>query len=198
MISKRMFAFVASFFGLALAGVPNALAGCGGFNMSQPHHTSLQTQYGQARLLRTSGGTHDHPSIVGMWHVKFVAENSPGTPDGTEIDAGYSQWHSDGTETMNSGHFSPLNSNFCLGVWKQVDECKYKLNHFATYWDATANVLVGPARVQEEVTLNPGGDQFAGTFSVDQYDEAGNLLGHVQGVITGTRMTVDTPAESIF
>jgi hypothetical protein len=198
MTSKRLFAFGASIFGLALSWAPNALAGCGGFNMAQAHHTSLQMQYGEARLLRTSGAPHDRASIVGMWHVKFVAENSPGTPDGAEIDAGYSQWHSDNTETMNSGHFSPLNSNFCLGVWKQVGDCKYKLNHFATYWDATSNVLVGPARVQEEVTLSPGGDQFAGTFSVDQYDEAGNLLGHVQGVITGTRMTVDTPAESIF
>jgi hypothetical protein len=198
MATKRMFAFAASIFGLALSWVPNALAGCGGFNMPQAHHTGLQLQYGQARLLRTSGAQQGPMSIVGMWHVKFVAQNSPGTPNGAEIDAGYSQWHSDGTETMNSGHFSPQNSNFCLGVWQQVDQCKYKLNHFATYWDATTNVLVGPARVQEQVTLNAAGDAFTGTFTIDQYDEANNLLGHVQGVITGTRMTVDTPAESIF
>jgi hypothetical protein len=185
---------------LTLLLVPNASAGCGGVAQPLPSHSGWHAQVGQPQLLSAAfTRVSDHEAaIVGFWHIKFVAKNSPGTPDGAEIDAGYSQWHSDGTEIMNSGHFSPLNSNFCLGVWKQVGQCQYKLNHFATYWDSTTNVLVGPARVQEEVTLNPEGNQFTGSFSIDQYDEAGNVLGHVQGVVTGTRIGVDTPAQSIF
>ena len=56
-------------------------------------------------------------TIVGFWHVKFVSEGSEGIPDGTEVDAGYSQWHSDGTEIMNSAGRSPITGSFCLGVW---------------------------------------------------------------------------------
>jgi len=41
-------------------------------------------------------------SIVGFWHVKFVSEGTTGIPDGTIIDMGFSQWHSDGTEILNS------------------------------------------------------------------------------------------------
>lgn len=48
-----------------------------------------------------------------------------------------------------------MNSNFCLGVWKQVGQCRSKLNYFATYWDSTTYALVGPVRSPEEVTLNP-------------------------------------------
>jgi len=135
---------------------------------------------------------------VGFWHVKFVSKGSAGIPDGAEVDAGYSQWHSDGTEIMNSAGRSPITSNFCLGVWTKVGERKYKLNHFATAWDPTGSTLIGPANIQEEVTLSADGCKFSGTFTIDQYTEAGNRLAHVVGDITGTRITVDTPSQSIF
>jgi hypothetical protein len=48
------------------------------------------------------------------------------------------------------------------------------------------------------VTLAPGGNKFSGTFTVDQYDESGNVLVLLLGTITGTRIDVNTPAESIF
>jgi hypothetical protein len=41
------------------------------------------------------------------------------------------------------------------------------------------------------------GNHFAGTLTIDQYDESGNNLAHIQGVITGTRITVDILTESI-
>src|ERR1044072_6868291 len=60
-----------------------------------------------------------HVSIVGFWHVDFIAEgNTNGIPDGTSIDSAYVQWHSDGTEIMNSSR-DPRTSSFCLGVWKK-------------------------------------------------------------------------------
>jgi hypothetical protein len=35
------------------------------------------------------------------------------------IDAGFAQWHSDGTEIMNS--HAPATSNFCLGSGGELD-----------------------------------------------------------------------------
>jgi hypothetical protein len=138
------------------------------------------------------------PAIVGFWHVKFVSEGSQGIPDGTEVDAGYSEWHSDGTEIMNSGGRSPITSNFCLGVWQQTAASTFVLNHFATAWDPTGSTLIGPANIQEKVTLGPNGNSFAGTFTISQYDEVLNLQQSVHGTITGTRITVTTPPSSIF
>jgi hypothetical protein len=185
---------------LTLLLVPNASAGCGSIDRPPlPFHSNFHSQLGQARVLSVAlTNISDHEDgIVGFWHVKFVSKDSPGVPDGTEIDAGYSQWHSDGTEIMNSGGRSPITSNFCLGVWERVGECQYKLNHFATSWDPTGSKLVGPVRIAEDVTLK-NKNEFSGTFAIDVYDESGNSLAHLQGMITGTRIDPSTPATSIF
>src|ERR1700739_3757370 len=96
--------------------------------------------------------------IVGMWHVTFTAEgNSAGPPDGTSIDNAIVVWHGDHTEIMNSGG-PPQDGDFCLGVWKKVGKCKYKLNHFAWGGNDTTNASTGigtpagPAHIVEEVT----------------------------------------------
>ncbi len=203
---------------LALLVVPSSTAQCGGIRLPGATHSSWHFQPGPARLLRAAYVTNDdwedrgNGGIVGFWHVKFVSDGittgiPEGIPKGAEVDAGYSQWHRDGTEIMNSAGHAPNTSNFCLGVWKRTGERSYKLNHFATAWDPTkgavgpagpAGELIGPADIREEVTLSPDGNQFAGTFTIDQYDEAGNSLAHIQGAITGTRITVDTAPQSIF
>ena len=56
--------------------------------------------------------------IVGFWKVKFISEGNSGIPDGTVIDNGFAQWHSDGTEILNSSR-PPATSSFCLGVWQK-------------------------------------------------------------------------------
>jgi hypothetical protein len=136
----------------------------------------------------------DDPSIVGFWHFKFLVGKSV-------FDGGYSQWHSDGTEITNSGSIPPWSSNFCLGVWKKVGVRKYELNHFAVSWDPTnlqATMPMGPANIRETVTMSPDGNEFSGTFSIVQYDNADNVLQQVQGTVTATRINVDTKASSIF
>jgi hypothetical protein len=82
-------------------------------------------------------------------------------------------------------------------VWKKVGLSRYKLNHFPISWDPNSN-LVGLANIREEVTLSADGNTFAGTFALDQYDQAGNRLVHLIGVVSGTRITVDTPASSVL
>ena len=163
----------------------------------------------QPRLLRAAlGGDEDEsaptPSIVGMWHVKFIAMGNEGIPDKTEVDAGFAQWHSDGTEIMNSGGRAPSTSSFCLGVWEQTGIRKYSLNHFAISWDPTPSdadpngVILGPASIRENVTLSANGATFSGTFLIVQYDETLKKLAEVKGNITATRITATTPPSSVF
>jgi hypothetical protein len=129
--------------------------------------------------------------------VKFVAHNSPRIPDGTVIDDGYATWHSDGTEIMNSGR-APITGNFCMGVWKLTRRSIYKLNHFELSWDSTGTNLIGPANIREEVVLDRDGDSYVGTFTIDQFDVSGNTLAHIAGQVSGRRITVNTPAASVF
>jgi hypothetical protein len=139
----------------------------------------------------TLGNTRDGDSvatIVGLWSVQFVAKNSSPIPDGTVVDAGYVTWHGDGTELMNSGR-PPITGNFCMGVWKQTGRFTYKLNHVALSWDSTGTILVGPASIREKVILDRGGNNYTGTFTIDQFDQIGNTLAHVAGVIVGHRIT---------
>jgi hypothetical protein len=53
--------------------------------------------------------------IIGFWHVTFISKGTGFIPDDTVVDKGFSQWHSDGPEILNSSR-PPATSNFCLGV----------------------------------------------------------------------------------
>jgi hypothetical protein len=189
---------------LSLLLVPTANAACGG---PVAKHVSWSPQLRGtqgAHLVMASDLLDLIDPIVGMWHVKFVVKGNNSTaPNDTEFDAGYSVWHGDGTEIMNSGGRPPQSGDFCLGVWQKVGEHAYKLNHFAAGWDPTGSTLLGPAQIQEQITLDHAGNSFSGTFTVDQYVETNGVLNptpvaHFQGNITGTRITVNTPAQSVF
>lgn len=191
---------------LSLLLVPAANAACGG-PVAKHVNWSPQlrgAQAGGARFVMASDLLDLIDPIVGMWHVKFVVKGNNSTaPNDTEFDAGYSVWHGDGTEIMNSGGRPPQSGDFCLGVWQKVGEHIYKLNHFAAGWDPTGSTLLGPAQIQEQITLDRAGNSFSGTFTVDQYVETNGVLNptpvaHFQGNITGTRITINTPAQSVF
>src|SRR5215467_13944459 len=95
---------------LTLLAVP-AMAGCGDmtrqlgpFELVQPDWEPLA----QSQTLQADDrGWESHVSIVGMWKVQFISKgnttHNPPIPDGAIVDFGYSQWHSDGTEILNSG-----------------------------------------------------------------------------------------------
>jgi hypothetical protein len=181
---------------------PAAHAGCGLYTPA-PHPASWQPQIASPRLVLAAltlddeaAGPHG-PSIVGTWKEHWISEGSEGIPDGTEVDAGYASWHSDGTEINVSGLRAPLTGDVCLGVWKRTGARTYQLNHFGISYDPTGAHLVGPARIQQWLTLDPDGDATSGKFTIDQWDEAGNLLAHVQGKVTGTRVTVETGFQSV-
>jgi hypothetical protein len=190
-------------FGLLIfcaALVPQVSAECGSLDPSTKgsllHRQSWQNQtdYPAASLLLASENSDD--PIVGLWKVTFTARGNAEIPDGAPIDQGYAQWHSDHTEIMNFSR-PPVTSSFCLGVWKRVGHSRYSLNHCATSWDQNSNP-VGPANIRENVALASDGKSFSGSFIIDQYDQTGNVLVHIQGDITGSRISVDTPASAVF
>jgi hypothetical protein len=159
---------------------------------------SVTTQFrAQPNSWQTSAQTPAAPnsataptSIVGFWKVTFVSEGNPGIPDGTVIDFGYAQWHSDGTEILNSGARPPATGNFCLGVWAKTGHT-YRLNHFAISSDPSGN-LIGPANIRESVALGASGNSYSGSFTIDQFDQSGNVLAHIAGDVIATRITPDT------
>lgn len=133
-------------------------------------------------------------SIVGMWSFKFISKGNlnAGIPDGAQLDFGYTQWHSDGTELLNSGGRAPATENFCMGTWVQTGRYTYQLNHFALSYDATTGLLNGKTNIAETVTLSPGGTIYSGTFMITNFDTNGNKVVTLTGQVTADRITVDT------
>ena len=162
----------------------------------QPQSWQGAAQFRRNSFFLVAGQEGNDDRIVGFWKVKFVSDGNPGIPDGAVIDNGFVQWHSDGTEIMNSSR-PPATSNFCLGVWQKTGPSSYELNHFALSSDLSGN-LVGPAQIREDITLNKKANQYEGTFTIDQYDVSGKLLVHIVGSVTATRITVDTPVGLVL
>lgn len=157
--------------------------------------------------------------ISGLYEVTMTAEgNGPtGLPDGAPVDHAYVQWHADGTEIMNSGRPAG-DGNFCLGTWAQTGARTYQLNHFMLPWAQYAsdapdpnlppaspppgglyvnNQFVGPASIQETITLAKDGQSYTGTFVLTQYDTNYNIILPggipIKGTVTGTRKTISSP-----
>ena len=149
-------------------------------------HSSL---FGQSSLLTLAALTNEdryrEPSIVGFWHMKMsIGVNV--------IEAGPQQWHSDGTEVIDSGGRSPLIGNVCFGVWKQIGERRYKLNHRGIGFDSAGSAVNGVDSIIYDVTLSRDGNSYSGTFTIFAFDTDGNSTGPaVKGTATGTRITVD-------
>jgi hypothetical protein len=135
--------------------------------------------------------------IVGFWKVDMASKGNDGIPDGAVLDSGLQQWHSDGTEIHNSGARPPVTQSFCLGVWEQTGPSHYKLNHFAISWNPDGTPL-GLANIREDITLSRDHNTFSGTFTIDQYNTGGNLQVHLQGQITGKRITMSTTVNDLL
>ncbi len=176
-----------------LAAVPK------GFLQSPPilRHPASGRLQGVAYAAAQSGNDDSSDmSIVGFWKFRFVAEENATIPDGTVIDAGFTQWHDDGTEIENSSR-PPATQSFCLGVWKKTGGASYVLNHFALSWDINNN-FVGPANIREQVTVDHGGQSYAGSFTIDQFNAVGDVLAHISGDVSAVRITVDTTPADIM
>jgi hypothetical protein len=186
-----------------LGFAPSARAGC--VELPKPGAAFRAVMPGTGFAPFAAGGQNSAgqgPQIVGMWQFEFKSLGNTGAPfhipDGATLDAGFAQWHSDGTEIMNSSR-DPVTSSFCLGAWAHVSDRTYKLNHYALSWDNTGqlchpaggatNCFVGLANIREEVTVDPSGDTYEGTVTIDQYDTAQHVLFHLSGKVSAHRIT---------
>lgn len=162
----------------ALTYATSASAACG--DSASFQHSSWQSDEGGYLQKASEGNPGDH-AIVGMWSFRMVA-------GGQTADFGYQQWHSDGTELMNSGGRAPSTENFCMGVWKQVAPSRFHLNHFALSYDSSGT-LNAKVNIKEDVTVDRSGTSYSGTFTLDVYDPNTNqLLQHVAGQVTAQRV----------
>ncbi|MBU6416480.1 MAG: hypothetical protein KJS83_04850 [Xanthomonadaceae bacterium] len=194
--------------GLALAKAAN-----GQWTIAPPAKMSASV----ARMMFLAAGPHSTTKtipnplqsmepIAGLYEITMSAEgNGPtGLPDGTPVEHAYVAWHADGGEIMNSGRPAAA-ADFCMGTWARTGARTYTLNHFALTWtqslDANGvdidNTLVGPASIQETVTLSKDGSSYTGTFVLIQYDTHYNIILPggipIKGTVAGTRMTIDSP-----
>ena len=159
------------------------------------HPEELVTSANLARE-QSNAATGKSPSVVGMWSFQFISmgntARNPSIADGTQLNFGYTQFHSDQTEILNAGARSPAQENFCLGVWQQTGNFTYQVNHFALNYDAATGTLLGRIIVIETITVSPGGTALSGTFVETVYDTKGNQTDHLTGQVTAQRITVDT------
>jgi hypothetical protein len=183
---------------IAVALTPSASAGCVATpvppaNSPDRVQTSfIHVAYRPAPFLLVDNDS-DSPAVVGMWSVLFTS-----TDGKTVVDFGYQQWHSDGTELMNSGGHDPATGNFCMGVWTQTGNHSYKLNHYALSYDKTTGNLAVVVNIREQVNVAHGGATFSGTFTLDvyPYDAATGTTGStpiqsIAGVVSGKRITAN-------
>jgi hypothetical protein len=111
---------------------PSVFAGCGGGMpgkaapaAKQPPSHFLQATYQPARFVLVDNSPPG-AAIVGLWHVVFTQDPQYG---GKLSDDAYVEWHSDGTEIMNSGTHG--SGAFCMGVWAKTGDSTYTLKLYA-------------------------------------------------------------------
>jgi len=126
----------------------------------------------------------DSPTIVGLWDVKFIADNQV-------VDEGFDQYHSDGTEILNDTP-PPAAGNVCLGVYENTGPRTLSLKHPSWLYDPTNTFVIGRVTILERITLDRGGRSFTGTFTVQFRDLSGNTFApDLTGQLKADRITPD-------
>ena len=118
-------------------------------------------------------------------------------PDGTLIDFGTAAWHADGTEFQTSGIRNPADGDVCQGVWQQVDDATFVLNHYALAW--TNGTYTGPANIRARVSVDSTGNHYSGVFATVVYlatpvagheFDQNTVLASITGTFRATRVTM--------
>ncbi len=126
--------------------------------------------------------------IVGLWKQELS------DPAQGYADKGYTSWHSDHTEFLNSER-TPSRGAVCQGVWAKVGRSQYKLNHFALAFGDDVH-LTNVVRIRELVTVDSSRNTYRGSFTVTIYDTQHTQLAEFKGQVTGERIRVDTAINS--
>ena len=113
--------------------------------------------------------------IVGLW--KQVLSD----PAQNYGDKGYTTWHSDHTEFLNSER-TPSTGAVCQGVWAKVGHSQYRLNHFALAFGDDVH-LTNVIQIRELVTVDPSRNVYRGRFTVTIYDTQHTQLAQYKGEV---------------
>ena len=137
--------------------------------------------------VRPEGASAIH-DIAGFWKFTFM------DPQGATTDFGYVGMHEGGTETIISVGRPPVTGDACMGVWERRGPNRYKVSHYAPLYAPDNLTFLGTVNIVEELKLAPDGESFTGTLATTGYDTSGNILFQAPGLVSATRVRVDTPA----
>ena len=126
--------------------------------------------------------------IVGLWKQEL---SDPGQG---YSDKGYTTWHSDHTEFLNSER-APASGAVCQGVWAKVGRSRYRLNHYALAFGDDVHVT-NIVRIREIVQVEPSRNSYYGRFTVTLYDTHHTQLAEFKGQVKGERIRMDTSIDS--
>lgn len=126
-----------------------------------------------------------NPSIVGLWHIKFMID----TPNGPAVfQEAFQAWNTGGTEIHNP-KVDPRGGSVCLGTWAQGPGLTFNLAHRVWIYDTAGNFQV-LVNLTENLTLNDRGTTQTGGFTLQPVDADGNPLGDpLIGHVVGERIT---------
>lgn len=135
----------------------------------------------------TAGPSAAINSIVGLWRVDFLLGNGPDI-----YDQMFQQYHEGGTETSLSNGLPPVLGNVCLGIWKATGPRTIAVKHVAWNWTADG-ILAGTFELDVDVTIEPDGRTFAGSWSAKNFDREGHHLPDLDaaGIVRGARIAID-------
>ncbi len=142
-----------------------------------------QSQVSQSSVQNGSVAASDNAvntSIVGLWHIRFLVGDQ-------QIQEAFQIWNVGGTEVHNP-NVDPRTGNICLGAWKEAAPRTFKLAHRVWFYDVSGN-FQGTGHLSETLVLGDRGNTHSGTFTLNIYDPAGNLVAEVPGTVVGERIS---------
>ena len=158
----------------------SALAQCGKPDASRLHRSAKVLQGAQ---FAAPGQGNKNNSIVGLWHVTYVA------PDGSTVYESFDQWHGDGNEFEVADVGVGV---VCQGTWKQTPAGTVRLFHIGWKFDLN-NVVNGTFTITQTNMVGGDGNSYQGTFELQNFDLDGNHIDgeDVSGTVKATRLTVN-------
>jgi hypothetical protein len=188
---EKIFKFVA-YLGAAaivIASAPVAKAGCGRVvlpGLLSPESTEARTA-GTGQSVEPRPANDDaagYQAIVGLWISTVLSGGQP-------IYQAFESFTSDGLEVLNDNG-APQAGNVCLGVWAPTGKNALKVNHPSWNYDNNGNVI-GTVIIKSQITIDPGGNSYKGTVTVDTYDLNGKKVpgGSFSGQLTAKRITAN-------
>ncbi len=186
MIDNITFVRLAALSVLLIAFSATATAQCGAsLNAMAAAAASArgQSQTSQSFVQNGSVAASDNAvntSIVGLWHIRFLVGDQ-------QIQEAFQIWNVGGTEVHNP-NVDPRTGNICLGAWKEAAPRTFKLAHRVWFYDVSGN-FQGTGNLSETLVLGDRGNTHSGTFTLNIYDPAGNLVAEVPGTVVGERIS---------